>query len=192
MPNLERERALPGSANARSSRSGHKSVIMPMNPASARPHQARLAAGRHRLNVGITPIIATPGYEGLHTNPDRRQCEFVIDAYHQLWRKDKSFRMSKHGLPDRSTPKTRLDRSPPKYRVRSLSGQPPGSNTKQVKASRNSFRCCRAMVTCWRCLSRSTPRCAREHPTSEATHRSVCTRWPSATGGRKTAHCSAT
>ena len=38
------------------------------------------------------------GLEGLHHQPHRRTPEFVIDAYHQLWRIEKSFRMSKHDL----------------------------------------------------------------------------------------------
>ena len=36
--------------------------------------------------------------EGLHHQPDRPVRPFVVDAYHQLWRIEKSFRMSKHDL----------------------------------------------------------------------------------------------
>ena len=35
---------------------------------------------------------------GYTTNLTRQSAEFVIDAYHQLWRIEKSFRMSKHDL----------------------------------------------------------------------------------------------
>ena len=39
------------------------------------------------------------GVEGLHHQPHQPvRSEFVIDAYHQLWRIEKSFRMSKHDL----------------------------------------------------------------------------------------------
>ena len=38
------------------------------------------------------------GLEGLHHQPGRPAREFVIDAYHQLWRIEKAFRMSKHDL----------------------------------------------------------------------------------------------
>jgi transposase len=36
--------------------------------------------------------------EGLHHHPQRPEPEFVIGAYHQLWRIEKAFRMSKHDL----------------------------------------------------------------------------------------------
>ena len=36
--------------------------------------------------------------EGLRHQPHHRDPEFVIDAYHQLWRIEKSFRMCKHDL----------------------------------------------------------------------------------------------
>jgi transposase len=36
--------------------------------------------------------------EGIHLNLTSQGPEFVIDAYHQLWRIEKSFRMSKHDL----------------------------------------------------------------------------------------------
>ncbi len=36
--------------------------------------------------------------EGLHHQPHQSDPQFVIDAYHQLWRIEKSFRMSKHDL----------------------------------------------------------------------------------------------
>jgi transposase len=38
------------------------------------------------------------GWKSYITNINRPTPEFVIDAYHQLWRIEKSFRMSKHDL----------------------------------------------------------------------------------------------
>jgi hypothetical protein len=38
------------------------------------------------------------GLKGYTTNLTGQSPEFVIDAYHQLWRIEKSFRMSKHDL----------------------------------------------------------------------------------------------
>jgi Transposase DDE domain len=38
------------------------------------------------------------GLKGYTTNLTGASAEFVIDAYHQLWRIEKSFRMSKHDL----------------------------------------------------------------------------------------------
>jgi transposase len=41
---------------------------------------------------------ALAGWKGYTTNLTTVTAEFVIDAYHQLWRIEKSFRMSKHDL----------------------------------------------------------------------------------------------
>jgi transposase len=41
---------------------------------------------------------ALAGWKGYTTNLTKVSPEFVIDAYHQLWRTEKSFRMSKHDL----------------------------------------------------------------------------------------------
>jgi transposase len=38
------------------------------------------------------------GWKGYTTNLTNQTAQFVIDAYHQLWRIEKSFRMSKHDL----------------------------------------------------------------------------------------------
>src|SRR4029077_6450623 len=43
-----------------------------------------------------TRVLA--GWKGYTTNLTNVSAEFVIDAYHQLWRIEKSFRMSKHDL----------------------------------------------------------------------------------------------
>jgi transposase len=41
---------------------------------------------------------ALAGWKGYSTNLTGQTAEFVINAYHQLWRIEKSFRMSKHDL----------------------------------------------------------------------------------------------
>ena len=41
---------------------------------------------------------ALAGWEGYATNLDGQPAEFIIDAYHRLWRIEKSFRMSKQDL----------------------------------------------------------------------------------------------
>ena len=41
---------------------------------------------------------ALAGWKGYTTNLTSQRAEFVIDAYHQLWHIEKSFRMSKHDL----------------------------------------------------------------------------------------------
>ena len=45
---------------------------------------------------------ALAGWKGYTTNLTAASPEFVIDAYHQLWHIEKSFRMSKHDLQARS------------------------------------------------------------------------------------------
>ena len=42
--------------------------------------------------------LPPPGWKGYTTNLVGQSAEFVIDAYHQLWRIERSFRMSKHDL----------------------------------------------------------------------------------------------
>ena len=41
---------------------------------------------------------ALAGWKGYTTNLTSQSAEFVIDAYHRLWRIEKAFRMSKHDL----------------------------------------------------------------------------------------------
>lgn len=41
---------------------------------------------------------ALAGWKGYTTNLTDQSAEFVIGAYHQLWRIEKAFRMSKHDL----------------------------------------------------------------------------------------------
>jgi transposase len=41
---------------------------------------------------------ALAGWKGYTTNLTGHSAHFVIDSYHQLWRIEKSFRMSKHDL----------------------------------------------------------------------------------------------
>ncbi|HEY1973187.1 MAG TPA: IS1634 family transposase [Pseudonocardia sp.] len=45
-----------------------------------------------------TKTRALAGWKGYTTNLVAQPAQFVIDAYHQLWRIEKSFRMSKHDL----------------------------------------------------------------------------------------------
>jgi Transposase DDE domain len=45
-----------------------------------------------------TKTRALAGWKGYTTNLVGQPAQFVIDAYHQLWRIEKSFRMSKHDL----------------------------------------------------------------------------------------------
>ena len=45
-----------------------------------------------------TKTRALAGWKGYTTNLTGQPAQFVIDAYHQLWRIEKSFRMSKHDL----------------------------------------------------------------------------------------------
>ncbi|PIJ35882.1 IS1634 family transposase [Mycobacterium heckeshornense] len=42
--------------------------------------------------------LALAGWKGYTTNLVEQPAQFVIDAYHQLWRIEKAFRMSKHDL----------------------------------------------------------------------------------------------
>ena len=82
---------------------------------------------------------ALAGLEGLHHQPGRPAREFVIDAYHQLWRIEKAFRMSKHDLQAR--PIYHRTRDSIEAHLRSCSPRWPsstGSSTKPVGASRNS------------------------------------------------------
>jgi hypothetical protein len=45
-----------------------------------------------------TKARALAGWKGYTTNLTGQKAQFVIDAYHQLWRIEKTFRMSKHDL----------------------------------------------------------------------------------------------
>ena len=66
------------------------------------------------------------GLKGYTTSLTTVGAEFVIDAYHQLWRVEKSFRMSKHDLPGPTglPPQTRIHRRAPDHRVRRSGRQP--------------------------------------------------------------------
>jgi hypothetical protein len=69
---------------------------------------------------------ALAGWKGYTTNLTDQTAEFVIDAYHQLWRIEKSFRMSKHDLQARADlpPHPGIDRGPLEHRVRRAGRQP--------------------------------------------------------------------
>lgn len=47
---------------------------------------------------GAPLAVALAGWKGYTTNLTDQSAQFVIEAYHQLWRIEKSFRMSKHDL----------------------------------------------------------------------------------------------
>jgi hypothetical protein len=66
------------------------------------------------------------GIKGYTTNLTGQTAEFVIGAYHQLWRIEKAFRMSKHDLAARPIyhHKREIHRGPPQHRVRRAGGQP--------------------------------------------------------------------
>jgi IS4 transposase len=53
------------------------------------------------------------GLKGYTTNLANVSAEFIIDAYHQLWRIEKSFRMSKHDLRSALSTTTNASRSRP-------------------------------------------------------------------------------
>jgi transposase len=58
-----------------------------------------LAGGDKSVNRELEAKARTlAGWKSYITNINRPTPEFVIDAYHQLWRIEKSFRMSKHDL----------------------------------------------------------------------------------------------
>jgi hypothetical protein len=63
---------------------------------------------------------ALAGWKGYTTNLTGQTPEFVIGAYHQLWRIEKSFRMSKHDLQARSIYHHKRSRSTPTSRSCSL------------------------------------------------------------------------
>jgi hypothetical protein len=78
------------------------------------------------------------GLKGYITNLDAPTAAFVIDAYHQLWQVEKSFRMSKSDLRARPVFHHKRDRSKPTSPWCSLlSPSPAGSNTPPAGASRS-------------------------------------------------------
>jgi transposase len=59
----------------------------------------KLAGATKSVNRELeTKNRALAGWKGYTTNLTGESAEFVIDAYHQLWRIEKAFRMSKHDL----------------------------------------------------------------------------------------------
>jgi hypothetical protein len=59
----------------------------------------QLAGATKTVNRTLeTKTRALAGWKGYTTNLTSASATFVIDAYHQLWRIEKSFRMSKHDL----------------------------------------------------------------------------------------------
>jgi transposase len=69
--------------------------------------KAPVKRNRYITLAGVTKSVnreleaktrALAGWKGYTTNLTGQSAQFVIDAYHQLWRIEKSFRMSKHDL----------------------------------------------------------------------------------------------
>ena len=83
---------------------------------------------------------ALAGWKGYTTNLTSQTAEFVIGAYHQLWRIEKSFRMSKHDLQARPIyhHKRESIEAHLTHRVRRPGRQPLDRDTKPAGASRNS------------------------------------------------------
>ena len=82
---------------------------------------------------------ALAGWKGYTANLVGQPAAFVIDAYHQLWRIEKAFRMSKHDLQARPIyHRTRDSIEAHLSVVFAAMPSPIGSSTKPVGASRNS------------------------------------------------------
>jgi hypothetical protein len=66
------------------------------------------------------------GWKGYTTNLTEQSAEFVISAYHQLWRVEKSFAdvQTRSAGPADLSSQARVDPSPPDDRVRRPGGQP--------------------------------------------------------------------
>jgi transposase len=59
----------------------------------------KLTGGTRTINRDLeSKARALAGFKAYITNIDNPTPEFVIGAYHQLWRIEKTFRMSKHDL----------------------------------------------------------------------------------------------
>jgi hypothetical protein len=58
----------------------------------------KLTGGTRTIDRALeSKARALAGFKAYITNIDNPAPEFVIGAYHQLWRIEKTFRMSKHG-----------------------------------------------------------------------------------------------
>ena len=78
-------------ANAQPAVDGHAAVKRNGSQTHRGNHRASIGSWRPRPG-------ALAGWKGYATNQVGHTPQFVIDAYHQLWRIEKAFRMSKHGL----------------------------------------------------------------------------------------------
>ena len=87
-----------------------------------------------------TKTRALTGWKGYTTNLVGQPAQFVIDGYHQLWRIEKAFRMSKHDLQARPIyHRTRDSIEAHLTVVFAALAVSIGSSTKPAGASRNSF-----------------------------------------------------
>src|SRR6478752_3290398 len=68
-------------------------------PRSKRNRYIQLSGATKSVNRTLeAKTRALAGWKGYTTNLTTESAQFVIDAYHQLWRIEKAFRMSKHDL----------------------------------------------------------------------------------------------
>jgi transposase len=77
---------------------GHRSAVDGKAPVK-RNRYIQLSGATKSVNRNLeAKTRALAGWKGYTTNLTDQTPEFVIDAYHQLWHIEKSFRMSKHDL----------------------------------------------------------------------------------------------
>lgn len=79
-------------------RSPKPSVPSTGTPRSSATGSSSCPGRPNASTVNWKPRPALAGWKGYTTNLTGQPASFVIDAYHQLWRIEKAFRMSKHDL----------------------------------------------------------------------------------------------
>ena len=84
--------------NPDSHRADHRTACDSRNVAQRPARRATIGATKSVNRELEAKTRALAGWKGYTTNLTGHSPEFVIDAYHQLWRIEKSFRMSKHDL----------------------------------------------------------------------------------------------
>ena len=91
---------VPGEHCAASmNRSPRPRRLSPVTPRSRGNRFIKLTGATKTVNRELeAKNRALAGWKGYTTNLTGQSAEFVIDAYHQLWLIEKSFRMSKHDL----------------------------------------------------------------------------------------------
>jgi hypothetical protein len=87
-----------GADQAGESRGGKAENGVAGKAAVKRNRLVKLTAGTRTIDRALeSKARALAGFKAYITNIDNPAPEFVIGAYHQLWRIEKTFRMSKHG-----------------------------------------------------------------------------------------------